>query len=908
MIPLKLHLKNFVSYGNTTQIIDFEPYHLICFSGKNGHGKSALLDALTWAIWGQARKALGTSKADEGLVRLGQTNMFVALDFVCNGQTYKIHREFTLAGTKSHTNLEFGMVDSETGQIKPLTDKTIRATQEKIDSLIGLNFEAFVNSAFLRQGHSNEFSKKSPKDRKELLANILGLDTFESLRKRASEKAKESTVKKEQLLLMQSKIMQHLAQKSIIAFNLSTITEQLKTLESEESQTKEKIEALTLQRNQYLEKKKNYDVTSFKLDQINQQLEEKLHAFRDAIAQYRSMLRQEKNAQSSQNLKNERLSLQELLISIEKKITAYLSAKERILQLQEQQATYTAKLQNNVNQSLEQLQRQEHYHEMTHKNYTSKMNDLRIQEESAIAEQAKIKEQVQLLATALTQSTDQAKELPALQEQFERRKASYHKWIAKANALSSELKNLEQKNHFTASTHNPQCPLCYQDLSSAKKQTLLVNFNTQKLSFQRQLTRYTHGIASLKELLVKQHTALQSQTDAINKHTQLTERAKYAEEAKQKNEELLHKMQAEVAAVQNAIALEMQAHDETVLKKKKLLDEYAQAIANDQFLLTLQQENTNLQKHIIDSDILYQMHSDAKNKLTSIDTELRALEQVTGQLGFKQEHRKLISSLSKTSKLLKNQKKELLLLLQSDQALLAACGEQTLSIQEQHLKQTSDTLYAQKMRYFQQKISFEQQILAIEKQEQEHEQQKLVIKELTDDIEDYQAIATALSKDGIQALLIEDAIPEIEQEANRILSKLTDNQSHIIIDSLRDLKSGGARETLDIKISDSIGIRPYELFSGGEAFRIDFALRISISKMLARRAGTALQTLIIDEGFGSQDDEGLSNIMDALHKIQEDFAKVIIVSHLPSMKDQFPVHFMINKGAHGSTVRIVENG
>ncbi len=114
-----------------------------------------------------------------------------------------------------------------------------------------------------------------------------------------------------------------------------------------------------------------------------------------------------------------------------------------------------------------------------------------------------------------------------------------------------------------------------------------------------------------------------------------------------------------------------------------------------------------------------------------------------------------------------------------------------------------------------------------------------------------------MGKDGIQALLIEQAIPEIEAEANHLLAKLTDNQAHIMIESLKDLKSGGTKETLDIKISDTVGIRPYEFFSGGEAFRIDFALRIAISKLLAKRAGTSLQILMIDEGFGSQDEEGL---------------------------------------------------
>jgi len=98
------------------------------------------------------------------------------------------------------------------------------------------------------------------------------------------------------------------------------------------------------------------------------------------------------------------------------------------------------------------------------------------------------------------------------------------------------------------------------------------------------------------------------------------------------------------------------------------------------------------------------------------------------------------------------------------------------------------------------------------------------------------------------------------------------------------------------------------MFSGGEAFRIDFALRIAISKLLARRAGTALQTLIIDEGFGSQDEDGLNRLMDAIYSIQNDFSKVIVVSHLPIFKDNFPVHFVVEKMPTGSTVNVVERG
>jgi DNA repair exonuclease SbcCD ATPase subunit len=52
----------------------------------------------------------------------------------------------------------------------------------------------------------------------------------------------------------------------------------------------------------------------------------------------------------------------------------------------------------------------------------------------------------------------------------------------------------------------------------------------------------------------------------------------------------------------------------------------------------------------------------------------------------------------------------------------------------------------------------------------------------------------------------------------------------------------------------------YEMFSGGEAFRINFAIRIALSKLLARRAGAPLPTLVIDEGFGTQDNLGLEKI------------------------------------------------
>jgi len=188
MIPLKIQLKNFLSYGMPAHVIDFSAHNLICLSGKNGHGKTALLDAITWALWGQARKTGIAAKADEGLMRLGQTSMMVSLDFIAQGNRYRVRREFAGSSSKPYAALDFGMFEGESDTIRSLTDKTIRATQAKIDETLGIHFDTFVNSAFLRQGQSNEFSKKTAKERKEILATLLGLDKYELLRKRAVEK------------------------------------------------------------------------------------------------------------------------------------------------------------------------------------------------------------------------------------------------------------------------------------------------------------------------------------------------------------------------------------------------------------------------------------------------------------------------------------------------------------------------------------------------------------------------------------------------------------------------------------------------------------------------------------------------------------------------------------------------
>jgi exonuclease SbcC len=158
----------------------------------------------------------------------------------------------------------------------------------------------------------------------------------------------------------------------------------------------------------------------------------------------------------------------------------------------------------------------------------------------------------------------------------------------------------------------------------------------------------------------------------------------------------------------------------------------------------------------------------------------------------------------------------------------------------------------------------------------------------------------AFSKRGVPAMIIETVVPELERTANELLSRLTDGRLNVRIETQREIKTGDLREALDIIISDELGSRPYELYSGGEAFRINFAIRIALSRLLARRSGAQLRSLFIDEGFGTQDASGREHLVEALNSIQDDFDRILVITHIDELRDAFPARIEVHKTDHGS--------
>ena len=219
MIPQKLRLKNFLSYQQLA--LDFSGLHVACICGANGAGKSSLLEAICWAIWGESRAA-----SEDDVIYVGSKETQVDFTFIAGGEIYRVIRT---RSRNSSTSLEF-QVQSE-GKFKSLTERKVRATQQTIISHLKMDYETFVNSAYLRQGRADEFMLKRPSDRKQILADMLSLSQYDELSERAKDIARTSKAESAVLENLLAHLREQIISGEAIAPQLKSLRSQLTDLQ-----------------------------------------------------------------------------------------------------------------------------------------------------------------------------------------------------------------------------------------------------------------------------------------------------------------------------------------------------------------------------------------------------------------------------------------------------------------------------------------------------------------------------------------------------------------------------------------------------------------------------------------------------------------------------------------------------
>ncbi len=855
MIPVKLKMRNFMPYRGDMPPFSFAGMHTACICGDNGNGKSALIDAITWALWGKSR-----AKSDDDLIHLGETDMEVEFDFAVGEQLYRIIRKHSKPKRRKasgQSSLDLLIADNDS--FKVISGDIQKQTQQKIIGILNMDYDTFINSAFLRQGHADEFTKQPPAKRKEVLANIIGLSLYDRLEESAKELAKQQQMEKTQLENSIQEIDQELVQKSEIEAELNKARGELSHLEQGIKEQQSRLNRLR-QEKESLESKK---LQLAQLDEHIAKTEEDLKRWHSQINQrlqrikeYQGLIAQREDIEEGYN---QFIQAKKLNEELNQKLQSLNKFKDRKSQLERsiQEAQSRLLTEHAVVQS-------------------------RISQLEAISQRLpQLKKEKSKLDSDQSRLAQLEEELKGKRGQNQSLQTKVHELECLQKRLEQEIRETEEKLGLLDTQGSARCPLCETDIGQDGLDVIRKKYNTDK-------DNKTTSLQSEKAELVEKKMELKE----IEKEVQELENSLNQDKAS---------LQGRVSIITQAIS-EAEESGNKLSEEINLLAEIENRLAGKDFAKQEQSALSELEKELASLKYDSSQHQQVGQRLAALEKyeqPKRNLEEAEKLLGWEQEEvAKAKEAAQELSHRLDadSQKKHILVselnaLPQLESDLEYAEAEyQTVTEKQKQAQEITGSLKGK--------------LEHLLKQELKKQEKKSQLEQVSKDTRIYQDLAQAFGKKGIQAMLIEMALPDIETEANKLLGRMTDSRMHVKIETQRPSKKEELIETLDIIISDELGSRPYETFSGGEAFRIDFAIRIALSKLLAKRAGAPLPTLIIDEGFGTQDGTGLEKVKEAINSIQDDFDKIIVITHIEELKDAFPTRINVVKTAQGSTLEV----
>ncbi len=856
MIPVKLALKNFMPYRDNVPPLYFNDIHTASIWGANGNGKSSLMDAITWALWGKTR-----AKSDDDIIHLGQSETTVEFDFSVNDTLYRVIRKHALPKKKKasgQSSLDLLVADN-IDHFRVISGNTIAQTQQQIIDILHMDYPTFVNSAYLRQGHADEFTRQAPVQRKEVLASILGLSKYDRLEEQAREKARQKEKEKALAENAVRDIAEELARKPEYEVELKVIQAELDNLDS---LVREKEAKLT-----GLRQKKEL------LDSKHQQVEQAERRMRESART------------------KERLETQLKQLSV--RITGYEGLIGRRSVIEDGFTRYTE-----TKNMKEELDRK--YRRVTALNEQKHKLELEIERAGqALAGEGKLLEntinrlkdsfgKLEPLRAELVKTGSELADLGGREDEITRKKEDVKKFQEEladlnvtGNRVKQEVGDIDEKLELLSSGTGAKCPLCERELGEEHRALIIEKYRLEKRQ-KTELLETTRTDYGLKSKTIK--NAEQAITDLEKKldqaRTALRNRISVLERDIAEAEKAGSQLEEEQARLAD-IAKQLAGKDYAALQYEALKSieievtavgydagQHEKAAGELDSLAQYEEPKRKL------DDALWNLESDRQS--------MREIEETVAGFDRSIEEERLGKEKLEA---------EIAGLPQLAEELATAEGEyRELGTRQQQHRESVGRLKGILQR------SAELELRGKDRQKQAEQAAR--------EEQIYRELAKAFGKRGIQMWLIETAIPEIEIEANRLLERMTDNRMHVKIETQKETKRGTTLETLDINISDELGIRNYEMYSGGEAFRIDFAIRIALSKLLARRAGAPLPTLIIDEGFGTQDANGLEKLKEAIISIQDDFKKILVVTHIEEFRDAFPTRIDIVKTPDGSTIEV----
>ncbi len=859
MIPIRLELKNFMSYGADVPAIDFSGMHTLCLSGENGHGKSALLDAMTWSLWGESRA--GKNKHDD-LVRIGADEMSVHFTFEMNGQRYRVVRKRSKKASGNLWQLQGETPDQGLGiGWHPLTGNTDRDTEAAIQKLLRMSYDTFLNSAYLRQGQADQFVKQTPGKRKEILADILDLSRYDQLEAKARDRAKSAQADATDLERDISGIDAELSGEMALREQLAGLHIRLEALQERNRELRAEWEANKDRQSQLKNQAEIAASLTKQIAEWDKEIREgtaELAGHKAALETARALLsrRDEINANFA-GLAKARARFTELDADFDK-----LRRGEQMLAVADKELMAA---ENEVQRRLERAV-------SDHEQALAKVKDYEV----LVVQRDALTPRVAAADKSEAQIGPLREALADWNEQFSRLREQ-------SAALDYEVRDWKRKSEALASQQG-QCDVCASELPPAKVEGIQANYD------------YALSLAQGKQKEIK--------TDAARLKLEI---------GKCENE--LRALEAEVRAAKDD-RIQLAQVDQLLLEQE----------ATRRTLPNLLLVRSDAEKVSADADFAPEVRANiakyeaALQKLAHVETDYAAVKaeiamlEPSERLHIQLEHAAVTLTTAEAGI---ERGETALRSRQANQdtarkqlATLADVGTEIAKLEaaRQQIKEQEAARSLEEQAVSQDIGRREQTLTRLEEQKAVRTDKAKRLADAKYDQEVHEQLTRAFGKRGVQALIIENAIPELADETNRLLERLTDGDMSLYFETLKEAKSKKDTpiETLDIKVSDNLGTRPLEMYSGGEGFRAAFALRIALSKLLAHRAGASLQTLIIDEGFGSQDAKGREKLIECLNAIKDDFKRIIVITHIDELKDAFANRIEVTKGPSGSQVLVME--
>ena len=856
MIPLKLSLRNFLCYGEGVPTLDFDGIHVACLCGQNGHGKSALLDAITWALWGKAR-----GKSQDELIHYGNDEMLVDLELLARDTRYRVIRRHARGAARRRQGASDLQLQVDTGaDFFPMTGNSIRETQAKIDQIIGMDYDTFINSAFLLQGRADEFTNKTAGERKEVLAKILGLGYYDRLQDRAKERAAQSERASSRIEGELESMRREIARRDGYDTELHTVTGELADVAT-------MLEAA----------RHAYDSLNRQVDNLRR-IREELDAERSNISTIEADI---SDLQVEIETRRARITGHETLIgekdAIEKGLAQLQVLLERYEELNHVREEYErligprTELQKMVEGAKARLEEQVRQLNMRID------EDLKPRADAAPAIASRL-EQAQAHLDELAAEEQRIAEQRHWHQQLAGQLGKYESSASQFKAEGQELRS--KLNLILNSSQGAHCPLCGTELGPQGCQRLSASYNAQieeKLRLYRD-NEIAHKSAEEEKLrldgeIPRREAALrrnqgEAQRDGATLQQQLEESHRSAGEMEQIRQQL----------AQQVSRLDQETYATEDRGRLAELEAQIAALGYDAKV------HRNLYEQMGELRPFEERHRRVEEAIVALPQERDSLARV------EQMCRRRAGDLAESMAKVRD--------------IVTEVSE--LPVWEERLRAAEETFKQHDGSHkglFRRQAELEAALQMVETLEKEMDDKEASLKSLRAEQGVYQELVEAFGRRGVQAMLIETVLPRIEQEANSLLGRMTDDRMYVKLETQRERRGKKTEpiETLEIKISDELGPRSYELFSGGEAFRINLALRIALSKVLAHRRGAPLPTLFVDEGFGTQDAAGRERILDVIRAIEGDFERIIVITHMDEMKDAFPTRIEVQKEGNSSS-------